>query len=230
MAMKTSREGLIEIASHEGIVTSPYRDSVGIWTVGIGHTASAGAPDPAKNRRDYSIDEIMEIFARDIARFENRVNAAFKVKPTQAQFDAAVSFDYNTGGINRAGWLKDFNAGNASAARRAFMRWCKPPQIIPRRQKECDLFFEGRYSSAGKANLYPALNGKVHWAQGRQVDIAALLNEAFPPPAVTRDAPTVKPSSHKSPGETLPAKPKHQWRRLLEIFALIFNILFGKRS
>lgn len=230
MAMKTSREGLIEIASHEGIVTSPYRDSVGIWTVGIGHTASAGAPDPANNRRDYSIDEIMEIFARDIARFENRVNAAFKVKPTQAQFDAAVSFDYNTGGINRAGWLKHFNAGNARASRRAFMRWCKPPQIIPRRQKECDLFFEGRYSSAGKANLYPAFNGKVQWAQGRQVDIAALLNAAVSPPAAKKDASTGKPSSQNSPGETVPARPEHQWRRLVENLALIFAILFGKRS
>jgi lysozyme len=44
--MKVSTRGLAEIASHEGIVTSRYKDSVGVWTLGIGHTASAGSPDP----------------------------------------------------------------------------------------------------------------------------------------------------------------------------------------
>jgi len=230
MAMKTSSDGLIEIAAHEGIVTSPYKDSVGVWTVGIGHTASAGAPDPAKNRRDFSIDEIMEIFARDITRFENRVNAAFKTKPTQRQFDAAVSFDYNTGGIDKAGWVRDFNAGNANAARRAFMRWCKPPQIMSRRQKECDLFFKGRYSSAGKANLYPALNGKVQWAQGRQVDIAALLQASAAPIAAPVAAPPTNLGRQNSPGETVMAQQKSQWHRLVAFLALIFNGFFGIKS
>ncbi|MEP2947392.1 MAG: hypothetical protein ABJN11_14115 [Lentilitoribacter sp.] len=46
--MKTSERGLAEIASHEGIVMSKYKDSVGVWTIGIGHTKNAGAPDPEK--------------------------------------------------------------------------------------------------------------------------------------------------------------------------------------
>ena len=34
-------------AEHEGIVPAPYRDSTGLWTYGIGHTAAAGAPGPS---------------------------------------------------------------------------------------------------------------------------------------------------------------------------------------
>lgn len=179
MAMKTSREGLIEIASHEGIVLSPYRDSKGIWTVFIGHTAGAGAPYPAKMAKGVArpIAEAMEVFARDVAKFEARVNHAFKVSLKQHEFDASNSFDYNTGAIDRASWAKDINSGNRAAAKKAFMRWRKPPEIIPRRQKECDLFFKGRYSNHGYANAYPAsASGRVLWGKGKRVDISRLMN------------------------------------------------------
>jgi len=217
MNMKVSREGLIEIASHEGIVTSPYRDSVGVWTVGIGHTASAGSPNPAIDRREFSIAEIMEIFARDIARFERRVNRAFKVKLKQHEFDAAVSFDFNTGGIFRASWVKDINAGNRTAAKKAFMRWRKPPEIIPRRQKECDLFFKGRYTSGGKANSYPASpGGRVLWRKGRVVDVGALMADTIAP----RTEPLAKPKAiDQKPRQTPPASTGGGWlAHLIRLF------------
>lgn len=192
MAMKVSREGLIEIASHEGIVTSPYRDSVGVWTVGIGHTASAGNPHPKIDRRELTIAEVIEIFARDVAKFERRVNRAFKVKLKQSEFDAAVSFDFNTGGIFKASWVKDINAGNRAAAKKAFMRWRKPPEIIPRRQKECDLFFGGKYTSRGRATVYPAsASGRVLWNKGKSVDVGRLMDDATAP----RTEPPVKPAT-----------------------------------
>lgn len=188
MAMKVSREGLIEIAAHEGIVTSPYRDSVGVWTVGIGHTASAGNPNPAIDRREFSIAEIMDIFARDIAKFEKRVNQAFKVKLKQHEFDAAVSMDFNTGGIHRASWVRHVNSGNRSAAKKAFMNWRKPPEIIPRRRKERDLFFSGKYTANGMANSYPAsAAGRVLWGRGKRVNVGQLMDIADPPFGPPRD-------------------------------------------
>ena len=51
MTMKTSDAGLFALALHEGIVPAPYRDSVGVWTYGIGHTLGAGYPDPEKMLR-----------------------------------------------------------------------------------------------------------------------------------------------------------------------------------
>lgn len=217
MAMKVSRAGLIEIASHEGIVTSPYRDSVGVWTVGIGHTASAGSPNPKIDRREFTIAEVMEIFARDIAKFEGRVNRAFKVKLRQHEFDAAVSFGFNTGGIFRASWVKDINAGNRPAAKKAFMRWRKPPEIIPRRQKECELFFKGRYSSGGRANVYPASpGGRVLWNKGKSVDVGKLMDDAIEP----RTAPTVPPKpTTQNPRPTPSVSQKSGWlARLIDLF------------
>jgi len=33
--MKTSIEGLVSLVAHEGIVQSRYKDSVGVWTIGV---------------------------------------------------------------------------------------------------------------------------------------------------------------------------------------------------
>lgn len=173
--MKTSERGLAEIASHEGIVMSKYKDSVGVWTIGIGHTKNAGAPDPEKLKDALPLDKIMQIFASDIKKFENRVLSAFTRTLTQAQFDAAVSFDFNTGGILRASWVKQFNKGDDQAARHSFMKWRKPREIIPRRQAECNLFFDGRYSANGKVNVYRATSvGRVMWSSGKQVQLPNL--------------------------------------------------------
>lgn len=185
--MKTSERGLAEIASHEGIVMSKYKDSVGVWTIGIGHTKNAGAPDPEKLKDALSLDKIMQIFASDIKKFENRVLSAFTRTLSQAQFDAAVSFDFNTGGILRASWVKQFNKGDDQAARHSFMKWRKPREIIPRRQAECDLFFDSRYSGNGKVNVYRATSkGRVMWSSGKQVQ---LPNLAFANDDATSAAP-----------------------------------------
>ena len=81
--MKTSQRGLAEIAAHEGIVMSKYKDSVDVWTIGIGHTKNAGAPDPSKVKGELPLDKIMEIFERDIGKFETRVLNAFKRELSQ---------------------------------------------------------------------------------------------------------------------------------------------------
>jgi GH24 family phage-related lysozyme (muramidase) len=39
--MKVSDLGLAELAGHEAIVTRRYKDSVGVWTVGVGQTWNA---------------------------------------------------------------------------------------------------------------------------------------------------------------------------------------------
>lgn len=35
--MTVSDDGLIELVSHEALVTAPYLDSVKVWTIGVGH-------------------------------------------------------------------------------------------------------------------------------------------------------------------------------------------------
>ena len=117
--MKTSPKGLAEIAAHEGIVQMPYRDSVGVWTFGVGHTKWAGSPDPAKMPKGVAqpMGDVAALFAKDIAKYEAGVNKALKGKKVkQHEYDAAVSFHYNTGGIARASWVKYWLQGNKKEA------------------------------------------------------------------------------------------------------------------
>lgn len=183
--MKVSKKGLIEIAYHEGIVTSPYLDSVGVWTFGIGHTKNAGGLDPRSLPRgkEQALPMIMEIFDKDVELFTNRVLKAFKSKPLkQHMLDGAASFDFNTGGIDRASWVRHFRNGKMAAARKGFMNWRKPPEIIGRRRKERDLFFDGKYG-AGIVSVYPAsTTGRVLWGKGKRIDLAKVMQGGFPVP------------------------------------------------
>ena len=145
--MKVSARGREDIALSEGIRTTAYRDSVGVWTIGIGHTASAGPPAP-KAGMTLTRAEVMALFVKDIAKFEARVTKALGEVP-QHVFDGAVSFDYNTGGIDKASWVAAYKRGDMAEARRRFMLWNKPSEIIGRRKREAVLIFDGKYATSG---------------------------------------------------------------------------------
>jgi lysozyme len=181
--LHVSDKGLMELISHEGIVLTPYYDSKGILTWGVGHTAMAGDPTPAKQwGRTAPLKEVFEVFRKDVERYAGQVRLAFTAPLSQAQFDAAVSFHFNTGAISKATWVKKFNAGDMAGAKKSFMDWRKPAEILPRRKKEFDLFFGGIYSGGGQATVYPANEaGTVQWGKGRKVDLAAALRGADPP-------------------------------------------------
>jgi len=156
--LKVSDKGLIELICHEGVVPYPYKDSKGIWTYGVGHTAAAGAPDPQAMPKGVitSLKEVMDLFRIDLIKYENDVNQAVKVEMKQHEFDAAVSFHYNTGAIARASWVKQLNAGNKTAAIQGIMSWVKPVEVYSRRKKEQDLFKKGVYSNNGFVLVYSA--------------------------------------------------------------------------
>ncbi|WP_412507539.1 lysozyme [Roseovarius sp. SYSU LYC5161] len=153
--MKTSDKGILEIAAHEGIVPAPYRDSVGTWTYGIGHTAAAGSPDPQEmngampENVDAALARCIRIFRDDLKQYEERVSDAISVPLAQHEFDALVSFDFNTCGIYRAELTKALNRGHPDAARH-FMGWLKPPEIRKRRMAEMRLFETGQYGTSGE--------------------------------------------------------------------------------
>ena len=225
--MKTSDAGIFALALHEGIVPGPYRDSVGVWTYGIGHTLGAGYPDPSKMQRgmptnlDAALRDVFDLFRRDVAKYEAAVNRAVKVKVTQAQFDALVSFHYNTGAIAKASLVKRLNAGDAIGAAAGFMAWKKPAEIIPRRKAEQALFASGVYPT-GQATVWKVDgNGRVIWKPARRLgkdQVLALLDGpvAEPhvsetakiehkPPVMSKKTPVsdTKPAPAKGPGGAL---------------------------
>lgn len=187
--MQTSPQGVAFLVAHEGVVPGPYLDSVGVWTLGIGHTAAAGAPIPADMARGMPADlaaalrEVFAVFRRDLARYEAEVAAAIGRTPCeQHEFDAAVSFHFNTGAIKRAAWVDLWRRGQkADAARSMLANWRKPTEIISRRTAERDLFLNGDYG-AGKATVWGVSKaGRVIWTSQRRLaqgDILALLDAA----------------------------------------------------
>lgn len=223
MTMTVSDAGLMEIISHEGIVLTPYYDSVGVLTWGVGHTAKAGDPLPSRQwGRVATVKEVFEVFRKDMERYAAQVRLEFPKGLTQAQFDAAVSFHFNTGAIHKATWVKKFNAGDIAGARKSFMDWRKPPEIIPRRKREFDLFFSGKYSGGGKATVYPAnASGTVQWTQGKVIDLKAALLGAQPAPQPAKPIPAPTPA-------TAPSRPVRQ--SLLGLLIDFILKLFGSRN
>lgn len=149
--MRMTDEGLVALIRHEGVVPAPYLDAAGVWTFGIGHTAAAGAPDPEAMPRgmpveeDAAIAEAFRVFRADLRGYERDVRRALKVPVKPHQFDALVSFHYNTGGIARASLTRALNAGDVEDAADLFMNWTRPEVLIPRREAERDLFLHGAY-------------------------------------------------------------------------------------
>ncbi len=194
MNMHVTERGLLALARHEGIVPGPYRDSTGTWTFGIGHTAAAGPPDPATMPRgmpddlNAGIREAFWLFRSDLAAYEAEVMRAVTIPLKPHEFDALVSFHYNTGGIARASLTKHLNAGNTAAAAKAFMNWRKPASIIPRREAERDLFREGLYPRGPIPVWGVNGSGRVDFSHPVQrlseVEALALLRPAPTPPVL----------------------------------------------
>nr|WP_279292772.1 glycoside hydrolase family protein [Methylobacterium goesingense] len=118
-----------------------YEDSVGIWTIGIGHTSAAGAPLVTAGLTITSA-QCDAIFERDEQAYVAAVRKVLNVAVSQNAFDALVSICYNIGPGAFAGstFLKRINAGDTAGAYDAILMWKKPAAIITRRQAEAQQF------------------------------------------------------------------------------------------
>src|ERR1700704_1085255 len=97
--MALSKKGAMELIGHEAIVQTRYKDSKGIPTIGVGHTKAAGAPDPNAVSGEMSLKDVFDLFVKDVQKFVDGVNKAVTATVTQEEFDALVSFHFNTGAI-----------------------------------------------------------------------------------------------------------------------------------
>ena len=158
--MKTSETGLKLIESFEGLILGAYDDAddhivhpgervYGTLTIGYGHTSVAGPP------RVYVGQEITKeqadaILAADLASVELEVGHLVKVELNQNQFDALVSFQFNTGWLSHphSSLLTALNAGNYRLADQDFMLYDRAQGkvikgLCRRRAAERDLFNGG---------------------------------------------------------------------------------------
>lgn len=143
--MKLSERGAELIAEFEGFSSTPYRDPVGVWTIGYGSTKDVGPDTPPITRaaaRARMMREVDERYAAAIRALELPFN--------QNQFDALTSFVYNVGpgGVAPTTTVgKRLRARDWRGAADALLAWEKAggrvlPGLTRRRQAERALFLE----------------------------------------------------------------------------------------
>ena len=149
-ALTLSANGLAMIESFEGLSLKAYRDEAGVWTIGYGHTGLTHRDGTVYEGRVITEKKADELLAYDMHQFEQRVRTLITPDLTQDQFDALVSFDFNTGGLTLAGGkpstlARMINAGDLFGAASQFDLWNKCAGkvlagLTRRRHAERDLF------------------------------------------------------------------------------------------
>ena len=119
-----SSNGLALIKRWEGFVPNAYRDVAGVWTIGYGHTH--GFQKGLLTQNSVIDEREAEILLhKDVFSAEREVNRAVTIAINQNEFDALVSFEFNTGGLRRSTALARLNAGDRAGAAQALTWWCK---------------------------------------------------------------------------------------------------------
>ena len=135
--MKTSTQGRALIEQREGRRLTAYRDSKGIWTIGVGHAATGLPPRPYAGM---TITEAQcdALLAADLAPVEVVIDACVTLPLSQNEFDALASLGFNIGaaGLRKSTVLKRLNLGDIAGAADAFMLWDRPAELTERRAAE----------------------------------------------------------------------------------------------
>lgn len=96
--MKVSKKCLDMLSHHEGVRVKPYKCPAGLWTIGVGHLIGDGKSLPPEWNRTFTLKDVYELLATDVAKFERGVERLLpNVKLSQNEFDALVSFSFNLG-------------------------------------------------------------------------------------------------------------------------------------
>jgi lysozyme len=137
---KRRADGRIEAYPDPGTGAEP-------WTIGWGATGrdhvNGGRIGPGTIWSQAQCDARL---ARDLVRYANDVARALGTAPTtQGQFDAMVSFHYNTGAIARATLTRKHIAGDFTGAAAEFARWNRAGGrvlrgLTRRREAEAELY------------------------------------------------------------------------------------------
>ena len=203
-----------EILQHEGLAREAYRDSVGVWTWSVGITDASGHKVARYRDNPQTIERCLEVFVWLLTtRYLPAVLAAFGgFEPEEHQLAGALSFHYNTGAIGRATWLKRFPDGDVEAARKAILDWRRPPEILPRRRRERDLFFDAKWSGDGKVAVYEVSKPGYRPVRPKRLEVGPMLHNLLTPSATIN----CEPSSPAEPRKSSEPETRNWFERLFD--------------
>ena len=132
------------IKRNEGCKLTAYQDSVGVWTIGYGHTG-----DDVAEGLQITQDQAEALLRQDLDKFQDGVDTAIGGDTSDNQFGAMVSLTFNIGlgHFQTSTVLREHNAGNYQAAADAFLMWNKAGgQVLAgldrRRREERNLYLQ----------------------------------------------------------------------------------------
>jgi lysozyme len=162
-ATDISQKGLEFIAGWESFESNLYNDEGNNATIGFGHLVHKGpinGTEPEEFKSGITRDRGLELFREDVQEFVDAVNRRANAKLNQHQFDALVSFAFNTGpsALDDPSMKQPINGEKADpdGIREAFGMWNKVTNkndelvvsdgLVKRRAAEADLYNRGDYS------------------------------------------------------------------------------------
>ena len=165
--MQTSSKGIAVLQLEEGTVLRAYRCPAGVWSIGDGLTAASGVVKPRAGMVITAAEatRLLALALRD--KYEPSVEVAMAIpgtvvtRPSQHEFDAGVSFHFNTGAIRKATWVKQWKAKSPRAQiRMSLLAWNKGggkvlPGLTARRDREAAMLLDGVYRTDGATRKVP---------------------------------------------------------------------------
>ena len=151
-----SEQGLGLLKQWEGFKSKVYKDSAGLPTIGVGHLITQSEKTSgaivinglAVEYADGLTDQqVLDLLSQDVQPAEQAVNNGVKVALEQDQFDALVSFTFNTGtgAFSSSTLLKVLNQGQYDQVPNQLRRWNKAggqvvQGLVNRRENEIKLW------------------------------------------------------------------------------------------
>lgn len=144
--MRTSQKGIDFIKRHEALRLTAYKDAVGVWTIGYGHTSTA------KQGMVITEAEAEKLLKQDLKTAEVEINRHL-LPLKQHQFDSLTSFVFNVGigSFRRSTLLKRLKIDvNHPDIANQFNRWVYGggkilKGLVKRRKEEVNLYITGIY-------------------------------------------------------------------------------------
>jgi lysozyme len=138
--MAIAESTLSFITREEGAKNKAYKDTKGLWTIGVGHLIRPG--EEHLIHATLTDQEVKDLLKSDLKWCSDAVESAVKVPLQQAQFDALYSLCFNIGGtaFKNSTVVRKLNANDYQGAADAILMWNKPAVLEKRRKRERDLF------------------------------------------------------------------------------------------
>jgi lysozyme len=142
--MQLSNHGEAVIKNFEGLRLAAYRDTAGVWTIGYGSTRYHDGKAIKPGDKLASEAQADALFRNTLGQYVDAVNQKVKVPLTQNQFDALVSFTYNTGTASGKTLFEKLNAKDYAGAADQFLAWDKITDPHTGNKIVCDILYKRR--------------------------------------------------------------------------------------